>query len=451
MADHLPHPPAIDFRRGGGLFTDLYELTMARAFDEEGMDGLAVFELYFRSLPPERNFVVAAGLADALAYLEHLHFAEDDLAFLRGLGHFPEPFLDRLRRTRFTGDVYAVPEGTVVFPNEPVLQVVAPILEAQLVETYLLNQIHFQSVLASKAARVVLAAGDRKVVEFGSRRAHGADAALQAARTAYLVGAIGTSNVLAGKLYGIPTFGTMAHSYIQAHDTEAAAFEAFARLYPGTTLLVDTVDTLDGVRSVVRLARELGEAFRPKGIRLDSGDLASLAVEARRLLDAGGLPHVRIFASGGLDDRDVQRLVRAGAPIDTFGVGTKMVVSRDAPELDFSYKLVEYAGRGRTKLSTGKVIHPGRKQVFRRTEAGAMAGDTVAPHDEPAEGEPLLRPVMRGGAVLPGARIPLRAARDHAAAELARLPAPLRSLDPAPEPYPVRISRTLEQRLAALR
>ncbi|MEX0886725.1 MAG: nicotinate phosphoribosyltransferase [Phycisphaeraceae bacterium] len=432
------------------LFTDLYELTMAQAYAAEAMDEVAVFELFFRKLPAQRNYVVAAGLADVLDYLEHVRFSDDDLAYLRGHGGFTDAFLERLRRLRFTGDVHAVPEGTVVFPNEPVVQIVAPIIEAQLVETYLLNQVHFQSVAATKAARCVLAAAGRTVVDFGSRRAHGIDAALKVARTSYIAGAAGTSNVLAGKRYTIPIFGTMAHSYVQAHADEAAAFAAFARLYPDTTLLVDTYDTLAGVDRVIDLARTLGDAFAIRAIRLDSGDLGALAAAARQRLDRAGLTRVKIFASSGLDEHEMQRLVAAKAPIDGFGVGTKLAVSRDAPDLDFAYKLVAYAGRPRTKLSAQKVIYPGQKQVFRRVRDGRMAGDVLGLHDEPGEGEPLLEPVMRSGRRLVAGRVSLDAAREHAGRELARLPDLWRSLAPAQRAYPVHTSRALNETLSTL-
>jgi len=433
------------------LFTDLYELTMARAYEAEGMDRPAAFELFFRKLPPGRNFIVAAGLEDVLAALETLGVAGDDLDYLRGLGLLPEAFLERLRGFRFIGEVWAMPEGTVVFPHEPLVQVVAPIPEAQLIETLVLNQVHFPSLAAAKAARVVAAAAGRDVIEFGSRRAHGAEAALKVARVSYLMGAAGTSNVLAGKLYGIPVFGTMAHSYIQAHDDEAAAFAAFAGLYPETTLLVDTYDTLGGVRKVIELARRLGDRFRVRAVRLDSGDLRTLARQARQLLDAAGLSAVRIFASGGLDEHEVAALVAAGAPIDAFGVGTKMAVSEDAPSLDMAYKLVAYAGRPRMKLSTKKVLYPGRKQVFRVAEGGRMVRDVIGRHDEALEGEPLLRPVLRGGVRLADGRVSLEEARAHARRELGRLPEALRSLAAAEAPYRVDISPTLQADLEALR
>ena len=383
--------------------------------------------------------------------LETLGVTEDDLDYLRTLGLFSEAFLGRLRGFRFTGEVWAVPEGTVVFPEEPLVQVVAPILEAQLVETLVLNQVHFPSLAASKAARVVTAAAGRDVVEFGARCAHGTDATLKAARAAYLMGAVGTSNVLAGQRYGIPVLGTMAHSYIQTHDDEAAAFAAFAALYPGTTLLVDTYDTLEGVRKVIDLGRRLGDRFRVRAVRLDSGDLGALAGQARQMLDAAGQHGVRIFASGGLDEDEIAALIAAGAPIDAFGVGTKLAVSEDVPSLDMAYKLVAYAGRPRMKLSSRKAIYPGRKQVFRRVEDGRIVRDVIGRYDETLEGEPLLQPVMRRGARLAAGRVSLEEARVHARRELEQLPEVLRSLAPAEVPYRVEISPALQADHDALR
>jgi nicotinate phosphoribosyltransferase len=432
------------------LMTDLYELTMAQAYDAERMMQPAVFELFFRKLPAARNYVMAAGLEDVLAWLETLRFTEADLAFLQQQRLFDEPFLERLGQLRFTGDVCAVPEGTVVFPGEPLVQVVAPIIEAQLAETFILNQVHFQSIAATKAARVVTAAAGCDVVDFGSRRAHGADAALKVARTSYLAGAIGTSNVLAGKLYDIPIFGTMAHSYVQAHDDEFQAFEAFAGRYVGTTLLVDTYDTLQGVHRVLELARRLGGKFTVRMVRLDSGDLGALAKETRRLLDGAGLAHVRIFASSGLDEYSIHKLVADGAPINVFGVGTHMAVSNDAPSLDMAYKLVEYAGQARTKFSPGKVLLPGRKQVFRKVEGGQMLGDTLGPWDEQAGGVPLLRPVMLHGRRTPAGQVSLEESREHARRQLAQLPTRVRAIDPAEPPYPVAISDQLARQLEVL-
>jgi nicotinate phosphoribosyltransferase len=446
----MPDIPAHNPLRSA-LFTDLYELTMAQAYDAEGMDQWAAFELFFRKMPVGRNYLVAAGLEDVLAYLENQHFTDDDLAYLRQQGLFAGPFLDRLKNLRFTGDVDAMPEGTAVFPGEPLVRVAAPVVEAQIVETFVLNQVHFQTVVAAKASRVVTAAAGRAVVDFGSRRAHGADAALKVARTSYLAGATGTSNVLAGKIHGIPIYGTMAHSYIQAHDNEAEAFEAFARLYPETTLLVDTYDTLEGIRKVIALSRTLGERFLIRAVRLDSGDLGALARQTRQMLDEAGLNAVRIFASSGLDEHAVAALVASGAPIDVFGVGTKLAVAEDAPSLDMAYKLIEYACRPRLKLSTKKVLYPGRKQVFRTIEDGRMTGDLIARHDEQRAGEPLLQPVMRGGQRLPAGRVSLEAARQHARRERERLPESLLRIERTETSYPVSVSDALKEDLEALR
>jgi nicotinate phosphoribosyltransferase len=424
------------------LFTDLYELTMAQAYHAEHMDQVAVFELAFRQMPANRNYVVVNGLTDVLDFLTDFEFSSGDVEYLRRRGEFSPDFLSRLERLRFTGDVYAIPEGMLVFPNEPLVQVVAPILEAQLMETFILNQVHFQSLAATKAARVVTAAKGRIVVDFGSRRAHGTDAALKVARATYLAGGNGTSNVLAGKLYGIPVFGTMAHSYIQAHEDELASFCAFASLYPETTLLVDTYDTLEGVRKVIELSRKLGERFRVRAVRLDSGDLANLAVGTRKMLDEAGLRKVKIFASSGLDEYKVQALVESGAPIDAFGVGTKLAVMADAPELDMAYKLVEYAGTGRLKLSSRKVLYPGRKQVFRRVENEGMVRDVIGRSDEQLPGEPLLQPLIKDGR--PAVRIDLNESRRRLHREMERLPEPMRGLTSSPAPYPVAISERLQ-------
>jgi nicotinate phosphoribosyltransferase len=425
------------------LFTDLYELTMLQAYYAERMTGLAVFELFFRELPSHRNYVMAAGLDDVLTYLEHLRFSDDELAWLRRQQQCSDACLRQLADLRFTGDVYAVPEGTIVFENEPVIQVVAPMPEAQLIETYVLNQIHLQSVAATKASRVVIAAQGRTVVDFGSRRAHGSDAALKVARVSYLAGAAGTSNVAASKRYGVPAFGTMAHSYVQAHASEMEALQAFTREFPETTLLVDTYDTLAGVQKVIDLARRLGGAFKVRAIRLDSGDLAHLAKQSRRLLDDAGLHEVRIFASSSLDEYRLADLLAAGAPIDGFGVGTKLAVSEDAPEIDFSYKLVAYDDQPRMKLSSSKLVRPGRKQVFRRYAAGCMLGDSIARHDEPPNGEPLLQAVMHRGKRLEAGRVTLDQAREHASAQLQALPDELKRLERVEPGYPIDISDAL--------
>jgi nicotinate phosphoribosyltransferase len=425
------------------LVTDLYQLTMLQSYWREGMDGEATFSLYSRRLPEHRSFMLACGLEDVLHYLETLRFSPGSLDYLSSLGFFSSDFLSWLGGFRFRGEVRAVPEGTPVFPQEPLLEVTAPLPQAQVVETFVMNQVHFQTVAASKAVRVVAAAGGREVVDFGLRRIHGLDAGLKGARAFYVGGVSATSHVLAGKVYGIPVTGTMAHSYIQAHPDEETAFKAFAALYPGTTLLVDTYDTLEGVRKVVQLYRQLGDEFRVGGIRLDSGDMATLARQARAILDEGGLEEVKIFASGGLDELSVQKIVQGGAPVDGFGVGTRMSVSADAPSLDMAYKLTSYAGEGRLKLSRGKGILPGRKQIFRQDRNGVLFQDVVARDGEAVPGRPLLRKVMRDGRRVPESRVSLEAIREYAAREVAALPPRIRSLAPADPPFPVEISQEL--------
>ncbi len=416
---------------------------MLEAYFEEQMHDTAVFSLFVRRLPDHRNYLLACGLDDVLHFLETLRFDAAALDYLHSLERFSDRFLRHLEQLRFTGDVYAVPEGTPVFPSEPIVEVSAPIAEAQLVETFVMNQIHLQTVLASKAARVVEAAGGRQVVDFGLRRMHGVDAGLKAARAFHIAGVDATSNVAAGQAYGLRVAGTLAHSYIQAHDDEYEAFRAFTRLYPDTVLLVDTYDTLAGVRKVVQLANELGPAFRVSAVRLDSGDLKELAFATRRILDAAGLQRVGIFASGNLNEDAIATLIAAGAPIGGFGVGTDMGVSRDAPALDIAYKLVEYAGRGRLKLSTGKAVLPGRKQIFRVEQHGIATHDVLGRSAESLPGRPLMRQVMQHGVRLPEGRISLNDARACAKREIGRLPASVRGLDAAHPPYRVDLSEGL--------
>jgi nicotinate phosphoribosyltransferase len=438
-------PPQYALPPDAALFTDLYQLTMAQAYWRERMHATAVFTLFTRRLPKGRNYLLACGLADALVFLERARFTMESLDYLASLSFFRREFLDWLAGFRFSGDVYAVPEGTPVFAGEPVLEVVAPIIEAQLVETFVMNQLHFQTVAATKASRVVAAAQGRRVVDFGLRRMHGSDAGVKSARAFYVAGVDATSNVLAGKLYGVPVAGTMAHSYIQAHDSELDAFRAILELYPDTILLVDTYDTLRGVERVIRLATELGDAFRVRGIRIDSGDLGTLAGRSRALLDAAGLNDLEIFASGGLDENEIRRLLRGGAPIDGFGVGTAMGVSADVPALDMAYKLAEYGGRGRLKTSPGKPILPGRKQVYRSGEDGRVDRDVIARWGEQLPGRPLLRQVMYAGVRLPEADESLAAARSRAGAELAALPTAVSAIDAAVAPFPVEISAALAE------
>jgi nicotinate phosphoribosyltransferase len=429
------------------LLTDLYQLTMLHAYYARGMRETAVFELFVRKLPPQRNFMVAAGLEQALEFLERLRFTPEEIAWLERSGRFPRAFLDHLAALRFTGDVHAMPEGTVFFANEPILRVTAPLPEAQLVESRIMNLVHFETLIASKAARCVLAAPGKLLVDFGLRRAHGAEAGLLAARAAYAAGFSGSATVLAAPRFGIPVFGTMAHSFIQAHDDEQAAFEHFAETYPeNAILLLDTYDTELAAHKAVRLARRLAaRGIRVKGVRLDSGDLAALAAAVRRILDEGGLREATIFASGNIDEYRIRELLAAGAPIDGFGVGSSLVTSSDLPFLDAVYKLQEYAGRPRRKRSSGKATWPGRKQVFRHYDtAGRFAHDVVSVEGDEQPGEPLLAAVMRKGRRL-ALPEPLSAIRERAARNLARLPERLRALDPAEPPYRVEIAPALRR------
>jgi nicotinate phosphoribosyltransferase len=429
--------------KGEELFTDLYELTMLQAYFIEGMEQDAVFDLFIRVLPPGRNFLVACGLEQVLEYLEHLRFAPDSLAYLESLELFSGPFLQYLEDFRFTGNVRAVPEGTIVFPMEPIIEVEAPMPQAQLIETFVLNQITFQTMIASKGARTVLQAGGKTLVDFGSRRAHALDAGLKAARALYVAGYASTSNVLAGRLYGIPVAGTMAHSYVQAHDSEIEAFERFVESFPETVLLVDTYDTETGVHRAATVAGSQ-EGRRVRAVRLDSGDLATLARGARRILDQAGLQDVSIFASGGLDEEEIDRLLAGGAPIDAFGVGTSAVASTDAPSLDSVYKLVSYAGRPTLKLSPAKATLPGKKQVWRETTAALMRRDTIALTGEQLQGQPLLVEVMAVGNRTAAGRRTLEEVRDYASRQLDTLPRELRTLAPPERPYPVARSSGLE-------
>jgi nicotinate phosphoribosyltransferase len=431
------------------LLTDLYQLTMLHAYHEHGMRDTAVFELFVRKLPPERNFLVAAGLEQALEFLEHVRFAPEELEWVEKCGRFPRGFAAQLAQLRFTGDVHAIPEGTIFFPNEPLLRVSAPLPEAQLVETRLINLVHFETLVASKAARSVLAAPGKLLVDFGLRRAHGAEAGLLAARAAYIAGYSGTATVSAAQRMGIPVFGTMAHSFVQAHDDETLAFEHFAETYPqNAVLLLDTYDTEDAARQVVALAERLKRrGVGVKGVRLDSGDLAALANSVRGILDEGGLGDATIFASGNLDEYRLRDLVTAGAPIDGYGVGSSLVTSSDVPFLDAVYKLQEYAGKPRRKRSTGKATWPGRKQVFRHLCEGCFDHDVVTLEDDAQPGGPLLVPVMRNGRRLHAAEA-LSAIRERAAAQLASLPGNLKGLEPAAKPYRVSISPAL-RKLAA--
>jgi nicotinate phosphoribosyltransferase len=423
----------------GGLLTDLYELNMAASYLRRGMTAPATFSLSVRSLPPERGFAVAAGLAPALAFLEAFGFDDEELGYLGAIG-FDDRALADLAGIRFEGDVRAVQEGRIVHGSEPILEVTAPIPVAQLVETYLMNQITLHTTLASKAARYTIAADGRDLVEFSFRRTHGVDAAIAVARASAITGFVATSNVEAARRLGLAVAGTMAHSFIEAFPSEDAAFRAFAEDHPArTTFLVDTYDTANGVRNAIETIEALGLTGEI-GVRLDSGDLDHLAREARTLLDAAGLERARIFASGGLDEHEVAELVRAGAPVDAFGVGTQLGVSADAPALDTVYKLVEYDGEPAMKLSSAKISAPGRKQVWR---GPGDEGDVLGLADEagPAGWEPLLEPVMRDGRRL-APDPPLADLGARFTADLAALPVKARRLA-HPEHVAVRTSEGL--------
>lgn len=428
------------------LLTDLYQLTMLQTYHAERMQETAVFDLFARRLPPERGFLLAAGLEQALDYLENLRFTPEELDWLAGCGRFGAGFVNSLAEFRFTGAVHALPEGTAFFADEPILRITAPLPQAQLVESRLINLIHYQTLIASKAARCALAAPGKLLVDFGLRRAHGAEAGLLAARAAYLAGFGGTATVLAGMRFDIPLFGTMAHSLIQAHDREEDAFEHFAAAQPGNVvLLLDTYDTEAAARKLIPLAARLqARGIAIKGVRIDSGDLAEHARRVRRILDDGGLNRLTIFASGDLDEHRLQKLLADGAPIDGFGVGTRLDASTDAPTLELVYKLQEYAGQPRRKRSEGKATWPGRKQVYRRTDAGGLfAEDCLGLEAAPRPGEPLLRPVMLEGRRLSPPES-LAAVRERVRAQLAALPPALRANRTAPA-YPVHIAPELRE------
>ena len=426
------------------LLTDLYQMNMIQAYLDHGETKTAVFEFFVRKLPSRRGFLVAAGLEQALQFLENLHFSAEEIEWLASTRRFDKSLLDRLANFRFTGDVHAMPEGRIFFANEPILRVTAPMPQAQLVETRLINLLHFQTLIASKAARMVLAAPSKLLVDFGLRRAHGAEAGLMAARASYIAGFAGTATMLAEQTFGIPTYGTMAHSFVEAYDTETAAFESFAHSRPqNLTLLIDTYDTETAARKVVALAPRLAaKGIRIAAVRLDSGDLIPLARSVRGILDDGGLSYVSIFASGGLDEDYIAEIVQAGAPIDGFGIGTSLTTSSDAPALDCAYKLQEYAGRPRRKRSSGKATWPGRKQVWRRYGPdGRLVGDILSTEIDSHPGEQLVEPVMKDGRRL-GPAPTLAEIRARARHELERLPEVLRELE-AGMTYPVEVADAL--------
>jgi nicotinate phosphoribosyltransferase len=429
------------------LFTDFYELTMCASYFDNQKFEPATFDLFIRRLPENRTYLLFAGLEQALRYLESVKFTEEHLAYLKTQG-FNQQFLDYLRDFKFTGDVWAAPEGTVAFPCEPLIRVTAPIIEAQLVETFLLNTVNLQTMIATKASHVVDAAKGKAVIEFGLRREHGVDAGMKVARSSYIAGCHGTSNVLAGLAYGIPVFGTMAHSFIMSYEKEIDAFRAFAKTFPNkSTLLIDTYDDLAGAEKAATVAKELEkQGHKLDGVRLDSGDLSAISKKVRKLLDAKGLEYVKIFASGDLDEFKIAELLENGAEIDAFGVGTKLGTSADKPYVDVIYKLCETMSNGAfhpiMKLSEGKVTLPGRKQVYRfKDKDGNYTGDRIALVDEKVEGEPLLTKVMEKGKItydLPS----LDEIRAAAAENLSKLPAIYKKLNA--KPYSVNLSQDLK-------
>jgi nicotinate phosphoribosyltransferase len=439
-----PHPPVSLWpdRRALGPITDLYQLTMMAGYLASGMaQKRASFELFVRRLPPRRAYLVFAGLEQAVGDLLTMAFSAEQIEGLRAFPAFSNvspSFFTMLGSLRFEGDIWAVPEGTVVFPGETLLRVTAPLYQAQWVETYLIASLSYTTLVASKAARIVNAAGGRTLIDFGSRRGHGPHSGLLAARASYVAGFDGTSNVEASRLLGIPASGTMAHSWVQSFDTEEEAFSVYAREFPGaTTLLVDTYDTLEGVRKAAAMVPPI------QAIRLDSGDLASLSKGARTILDEHDRRQVKIMASSDLDENEIARLIAASAPIDGFGVGTELITSRDAPALSMVYKLVEIDGEGRIKLSANKKTYPMAKQVFRRRDAdGTFCGDLVTRADESADGEPLLVEVVKHGHLaqpLPS----LAEIRRRCASQLSSLPDRLKDLDATCD-YPIAYSDLLE-------
>jgi len=432
------------------LLTDLYELTMCASYFDNKRNELATFDLFIRKLPPNRSYFVFAGLEQVLLYLKNIRFNAEQINYLRKQG-FKQDFLNYLKGFKFSGEVWAVPEGTIVFPNEPLIRVTAPIIEAQLIESFLLNTVNLQTMIATKASRVVNAAQGRPIIEFGLRRTHGTDAGMKAARCSYIAGCNGTSSVLAGMKYGIPIFGTMAHSFVMFFDKEIEAFRAFAKTFPKkSTLLIDTFDDIKGAEKATIVAKELEKKrFKLSGVRIDSGDLAEISKKVRALLDEKGLNYVQIFASGDLDEYKVEALLRKGAQIDSFGVGTRMSTSEDKPYVDIIYKLSEkMSKKGKfvptMKLSKGKVTLPGRKQVFRvKDSKGNFVKDIIALDGERIEGEPLLVNVLKKGEITYN-HPTLDAIRERALQNLSRLPEKYKRLKTAPR-YPVDSSPCLKK------
>ncbi|HIP43113.1 MAG TPA: nicotinate phosphoribosyltransferase [Aquifex aeolicus] len=418
-----------------GLCTDLYELTMAQSYLYEGKTGKAVFSLFVRKLPEKRNFLISAGLETLVKRIENFKFGDKEIKYLRSLGIFRDDFLDYLKEFEFKGNVYAIFEGRIVFQNEPIIQVEASIPQAQLLETLVINTIQFETMIASKAIRSYLVAKGKKLIDFGFRRAHGLEAGIYAARASYIAGFDGSSNVEAGRRFGIPVVGTMAHSYIMIFEEEEEAFKAFAKLYPqNAVFLIDTYDTLEGLRKIIKLVKE---GIPIIGVRIDSGDVISLTKEVRRMLNENGLDNVKIIVSGGVDEYKIKTWLGANAPIDGFGVGTKFITSADAPYFDIAYKLVEYEGKPKYKLSPGKETFPYKRQIYRYYESGKMSYDESVKWETERKGEKLVEKVIEGGRLIKN--LPdLKHIREMVMEELSRLPEKLKSIDERCE-YEVKI------------
>lgn len=431
----------MSFNPGSALLTDLYQLTMLHGYVREGMTEKAVFELFLHDSPDNRNFLVAAGLEQALQYLESFHFTDDECRWLSDTGRFDRTFIDYLGSMRFTGDAYAMPEGTIFFGKEPLLQIIAPLPEAQVIETRLINLINFQSMIASKAVRSVITAPNKLLVDFGLRRAHGEEAGVMAARASYLAGFSGTSNVLAAKEFDIPMYGTMAHSYIMAHDDEAEAFLNYVNAQPDNIVfLIDTYDIEEGARKVVQISEKIQmQGHTIKAVRIDSGNMLQHSYKVRRILDESGLENVNIFASGDLDEYSLKTIIGQNAPIDGFGIGTRMVASEDKPYLNCVYKLQEYAGIARLKKSEGKQTLPGQKQVYRHYDKnGLLENDIITVIEDQQDGKPLLYKAMENGKRLHSVHS-LEEIRKQVKSQVEQLPSELLGLEKA-NIYPVLVS-----------
>ncbi len=432
-----------------GMLTDLYELTMSASYFRQKKNEESTFDLFVRHLPPNRSLLVSAGLEQVLYYLQHLSFGEESIQYLRTLKLFEEDFLSYLRHFRFTGEVWAMEEGQIFFPQEPLIRVTAPLIQAQLVETFLLNTINYQSMVASKTARIILAADGKSVVDFSPRRDHGCDAALKAARASFIAGCVGTSNVLAGQFYSIPVYGTMAHSYVMSYPDELTAFRSFITDFPDNSiLLIDTYDTLNGAKIAVTVAKEMEQKGQKlRGVRLDSGDLNFLSRKVREILDSNGFPYVKILASGDLNEWRIAELTRANCPIDFWGVGTQLGTSADAPYLGGVYKLVDRDGRPTIKLSQGKLTLPGKKQVYRCLNSqGQFLKDIIALQDEPIPTRnsfPLLHKVMENGEII--GNIPsLQNLQKRFYENLSRFPPEVKSIHTQAH-YPVELAPELQR------